>query len=283
MNTNLILSLVGKYGAILVAIYASFLVYKFAINVLKFGEKKGKEMIHNYDVNIQEKGQLSEKQLYMSKTGIMYRFGKYDMKPSDYTIVRVLCGLLVMAVIYLLFLNPVASIIGIPLGYIGIDLLFRYMNKRDNEEMMMDIYNTYANLKIQMTSGVYICDCLEYTFKIVKNERYKDAMRELILNFSDKTITSSEAVEIFRNRFNYREIDKLCAMIESFADYGISETYLNEIMFTAKELLEADAIKTQHEIESKVGVITFAFFVLVVILVGINMMGTFDGAEMFFA
>ena len=281
MNTNEILTLVGRYGAYLTAAIAAFCVYRFALRALKKGEEKGRELIHNYDVNIQKKGQLSERQMYMSKVGIMYHFGKYDLKPSEYNMVRILVGGLVVAVIYLLSMNPLASIVGLPIGYFGTDILFKILNKQDNEDMMMDIYNTYANLKIQMSSGIYIGDCLEYTYKIVKNERFKEAMKELLLNFSDKTITSEEAIEIFRNRFDYREIDKLCAMIEAFSKYGISETYLDEIMFTSKELLEADATKTQQNIESKVGFITFLFFVLVVALVAINMAGSFEGAEMF--
>ena len=216
----------------------------------------------------------------MSKIGIMYRFGTYDMKPSQYLLLRLAIGILI-ALLGILLGGGVYSLVAIPIGYFATDFLFKYLNKQDNEAMMMDIYNTYANLKIQLVSGIYIGDCMEYTYKIVQNERYKEALKELLLNFSDKTITSSEAIEIFRNRFNSRNIDKLCAMLSSFVEYGISDSYLQDIMFEVQELLEADEIKSRHDIESKTGMITFAFFVLVVALVAFGMAGSMGGVGSF--
>ena len=280
MDTNLILTWVGKIGAIVTALLASHFVFCFVKKIAKKGEEEGKKFVHNIGVQAQKKGRLSAQQNFISKTGIMYRFNRYDLKPSEYVLVRVFTGLLVSARVFLVSMSPLA-LIGLPIGYVGINVIFKILNNKDNEEMRMDIYNTYANLKIQLTSGIYIGDGLEYTYKIVQNKRYKEALKELLLNFSDKTVTSTEAVEIFRNRFDSKEIDKLCSMIEAFAEYGVSEHYLNEIMFTVQELLQADTAKAQHDIESKTGMIIFAFFVLVVALVAINMASTFDGIEMF--
>lgn len=278
MNTNTIINYVAKAGVFLTALFAAYVVYKFTIQALTKGRERGRQLIKNIDKNIQKKGEMKGKQLYMSKIGIMYRFGRYDLKPSDYILVRILCGILVAAIVYLIQ-NEVSLFvaIGIPIGYFGIDILFKSMNKRDNEDMTIDIYNTYANLKIQLSAGIYISECLEYSYKITKNERYREALKEMLLNFSDKTITSSEAVEIFRNRFDSREIDQLCSMITSFIDYGLSDSYLDGIMYEVQQLLEADAVKAQQDIESKTGFITFAFFVLVVAMVAVNMVSSLDG------
>lgn len=280
INWNRVLFYTGKIGVVVVAIFAAYIVFKAMIEALKKGEEVSKDMIHNFDVNIQKKGQMNEKQLYMSKIGIMYRFGTYDMKPSQYMLLRLAVGILI-ALLGILLGGGAYSLVAIPIGYFATDFLFKYLNKQDNEAMMMDIYNTYANLKIQLVSGIYIGDCMEYTYQIVQNERYKEALKELLLNFSDKTITSSEAIEIFRNRFNSRNIDKLCAMLSSFVEYGISDSYLQDIMFEVQELLEADEIKSRHDIESKTGMITFAFFVLVVALVAFGMAGSMGGVGSF--
>lgn len=282
MDINLIMTMVAKAGVFITAIFAAYIVYKFTIKALTKGRDTGKKLIKNIDKNIQKKGEMSKKQLFLSKTGIMYRFGKYDMKPSDYFLIRILSGILVSAVLYLLTESLLVIFVGVPLGYLGINLFFRLLNNRDNEEMTIDIYNTYANLKIQLSAGIYIGECLEYSYKITKNERYREALKELLLNFSDKTMTSSEAVEIFRNRFDSREIDQLCAMISSFIEYGLSDAYLDGIMFEVQQLLESDAAKSQQNIESKTGFITFAYFVLVVVLVAINMVSSLDGVGGFF-
>lgn len=277
MNTSLIISCIAKVGIILTALFAAYIVYKFTIQALIKGRDTSQKLIKNIDKNIQKKGEMSKKQLFMSKTGIMYRFGKYDLKPSDYFLVRLLSGILVSAVLYLLAETFTVVVVGFPIGYLGINTFFKILNNRDNEEMTIDIYNTYANLKIQLSAGIYIGECLEYSYRITKNERYREALKELLLNFSDKTITSSEAIEIFRNRFDSREIDQLCAMISSFVEYGLSDSYLDGIMFEVQQLLESDAAKAQQNIESKTGFITFAFFVLIVILVAVNMVSSLDG------
>lgn len=282
MDINLIITMVAKAGVFITAIFAAYIVYKFTIKALTKGRDTGKKLIKNIDKNIQKKGEMSKKQLFLSKTGIMYRFGKYDMKPSDYFLIKMLSGILVSAILYLLTESFLVIFVGIPLGYVGIGLFFKLLNNRDNEEMTIDIYNTYANLKIQLSAGIYIGECLEYSYKITKNERYREALKELLLNFSDKTMTSSEAVDIFRNRFDSREIDQLCAMISSFIEYGLSDTYLDGIMFEVQQLLESDAAKSQQNIESKTGFITFAYFVLVVALVAINMISSLDGVGGFF-
>ena len=280
MNTNTIVTYIAEIGIILTALFAAFVVYKFILNVLGQTEQKSKELVRNFDLNIQKKGEMNEQQLFLSKNGIMFHFGNYDLKPSQFMILRIFAGMLIALLIYLLSENPL-SLIGFAVGFYGLGPFFKLTNKSENEAMMMDIYNTYANIKIQLVSGIYIGDCLEYTYKIVKNERYKDAMKELLLNFSDKTITSSEAIEIFRNRFNSKEIDKLCMMLSSFVEYGMSESYLQDIMFEVQELLEADEIKSRHDIESKTGMITFAFFVLVVALVAFGMAGSMGGVTSF--
>lgn len=280
INWDRVLFYTGKIGVVVTALFVAYVVFKAMIKALKKGEEVSKDMIHSFDVNIQKKGQMNEKQLYMSKVGIMYRFGTYDMKPSQYMLLRFAIGILI-ALIGILLGGGAYSLVAIPIGYFATDFLFKGLNKQDNEAMMMDIYNTYANLKIQLVSGIYIGDCMEYTYKIVQNERYKEALKELLLNFSDKTITSSEAIEIFRNRFNSRNIDKLCAMLSSFVEYGISDSYLQDIMFEVQELLEADEIKSRHDIETKTGMITFAFFVLVVILVAFGMAGSMGGVGSF--
>lgn len=282
MNVQLIMSYVSKIGLFLTAIVASFLVFKGVLKLLHQGEAVGKKVASRFDKQLFKQGKMPKQQLFLSKMGISYRFGNYDLKPSNYIIVRIFVGVIVAAILLLLTNQFLPMCIGFPIGYFGINALFQLLNKRDNADMSLDVYNTYANLKIQLSSDVYINECLEYTYKITKNERYRTALKELLLNFSDKTITSSEAINIFRNRFSSKSIDQLCSMITSFVEYGLSDAYLDGIMFEATQLLEADATKTQQDIETKTGLITFAFFVLVIAMVGINMLSSINlGNNMF--
>lgn len=280
MDINTVMHYVSRAGVFLTALFSAFISYHAAMRALGKGKAKSKQILHNFDLKQMKTGTYSQKQLFLSKYGIMYRMGSYHLLPSQYATVRVACGLFA-TLVFLSGTKSVFSVAAFPVGYLAIEMFFKALNKKDNENMTMDIYNTYANMKIQLSSGVYIGECLEYTYRIAKNERYREAMKELLLNFSDKTITSSEAIRIFKNRFACEEIDKLCSMMTSFVEHGISESYMQDIMYEVESLLEADAMKTQHAIESKTGAITFAFFVLVVVMVVVSMIGSFDGVDMF--
>lgn len=278
------IGLVIKIGIILISALMAFLaarfVYKALFELRDRSKQAGKDISKRIDKRFILKGSMSKEKLKLSKNGIMYRLGNYNMGPSRYILIKVFGGVLVALIAYLLGAKAFC-ILGIPAGYFITEGLFIYLNKRDNDNMLMDIFNTYSNLKIQLTSGIYLGDCLDYTYGIVNNKRYKEALKEFILNFSDKTKTSAEAIAIFKSRFNNKNIDKLCSMLLGFTQYGINEAYLNDIMHEIQSLLTAEKERTKHYIESKTGFITFGFFTLVIVFVVIVMIGSFNGADIF--
>lgn len=266
----------------IVMVLISVFFFLLIFNLLKKLENTAEKSIDKIDERIKEKGKMDKEKKRLSKLGIMYRFGDYNMNPSKYEILRLFIGLIITIILWLLDIGlGVFALLGIPVGYFATDFVFKKLNDSDNEAMSMDIYNTYANLKIQLTAGVYLGDCLEYTYKIVQNKRYKEALKEFILNFSDKTLTSTETIEIFRHRFQSKEIDKLCSMMEMFVQYGVSENYLQDIMTEIQSILSADSIRTENGIEQKTGFVTFGFFTMVILLVVIAMMQTFNGISLF--
>lgn len=266
----------------LVILFFAVSVFFFIYKLLKKLENTAEKSIDKIDDHYNKKGKMGKEKKRLSKLGIMYRFSDYKMNPSKYEILRLFVGILVTLILFLLELNiGFFVLLGIPVGYILTDFIFKRLNIMDNESMSMDIYNTYANLKIQLSAGVYLGNCLEYTYKIVQNKRYKEALKEFILNFSDKTLTSTESIELFRNRFQSKEIDKLCSMMEVFVQYGVSENYLQDIMTEIQSILTADSMRAEHGIEQKTSFVIFGFFVLVVALVIIAMFKTFEGITLF--
>ena len=234
--------------------------------------------INEYDY---KKGQLSGKKRELSRLGVMYRVRNYDLNPSYYLILRIGVGFLLAFVLYLLTSNFIWIPIGIIAGYFLTHAYFVYENKKDNDEMIIDIYNTYANLKIQMAAGIYIREVLEYTYSTVNNERYKEALGELILNFSDKTVQSADAILIFRDRFDSQEINKLAALISSFMQFGLNSNHANDIMIEIQSLIQADTLKAEHDIEMKAGIINFGFFTIIILMVTYIVFMSFSMASIF--
>ena len=201
----------------------------------------------------------------LSQLGIMYRLHNYQMKPSYYIILRVSIGLITTGLAYLLvnkinLLMPLFFVI----GYLITDLYFKRQNEQDNNDMIIDLYNTYANLKTQLSVGIYLGESLSYSHKIASCKRYKEALGELILNMADKTITLVEAIDIFRNRFDNKEITKLCALMQNYTQYGVNDSYAADIMTEINALIEAQNLKAEHDIISKTDLVRFIFFAIII-------------------
>jgi len=225
--------------------------------------------------------EMTPKKLDMSRRGIMYRMGDYNFSPFKYLLLRLFVGAIAALVGYLLFSKAIVLIPMFILGFFATNWYFSHENRQDNEAMMMDIYNTYANIKIQMSSGVYIRECMEYTYSMARNERYRQAIGELVLNFSDRTMSSFEAVQVFKNRFANSEIDKLSAMMTSFLQFGMNAHHADDIMMEIQSLLQAETLKTEHDIETKAGLVNFLFFAIIIAMVVYMVFMSFQGGGLF--
>ena len=233
------------------------------------------------DDAFKKQGKMSEYKRKLSKLGIMYRVGNYNLNPSWYIMARIAIGMLTALLFWLLFEEPMLALLGILVGYVGTELYFKKKNSDDNKAIVMDLYNTYANLKIQLESGLYIVDSLEYAHRIAANERYREALGELIINFSDKTIPMSNAVAIFKDRFDSKEIDKLCALLNNCILYGIQSSYTKDIMGEIQSLVLASTMEAEHDIESKAGIINFAFFAIIIFLTMYSVFTSFGNIDIF--
>lgn len=265
----------------MVAVAFAFFYVVFSTLNKVYGKRE--EIFNKINASYQASGTMPYKKLMLSRRGIMYRVNNYDLSPGYYLVLKVSVGILISALAFLLVMKWYMLLIGFAIGYFGVPLYFRYENNKDNEEMMMDIYNTYANIKIQMGAGIYIRECLEYTYEMVTNKRYKQALRELILNFSDKTVSSTDAVSVFKNRFDSQEIDKLAALISSFLQYGINANHTDDIMTEIQGLIQADTLKKEHDIEMKAEMVTFAFFGVIIAMVVFMIFSSFSLGGVFSA
>lgn len=258
----------------MVAVALAFFYVIFSTLTKIYGKRE--EIFNKINASYQAAGTMSYKKLMLSRRGIMYRVNNYDLSPGYYLILKISVGILIGSLAFLLLMKWYAFPIGFAIGYLGVPLYFKYENNKDNEEMMMDIYNTYANIKIQMGAGIYIRECLEYTYEMTVNKRYKQALRELVLNFSDKTVSSTDAVKIFKNRFDSQEIDKLAALIGSFLQYGLNANHTDDIMTEIQGLIQADTLKKEHDIEMKAEMVTFAFFGVIIAMVVFMIFSSFS-------
>lgn len=278
MNTLAILKLATYFVMFLVTV----IFFIFLVILGRRAGNAGELATKKIDSLYQERGEMSKQKKELSKMGVMYRAGNYNLSPSWYVMVRLSVGVIIAFVIYILTSEFVLSLLFVPIGYFATNLYFRRKNSSDNKDMMMDFYNTFASLKLQMNAGVYIGNSLEYIHKNAKNIRFKEALGELIINFSDKTVPMNEAIQIFQNRFDCKQIDKLCALLNNCVQYGVSDAYAKDIMQETETIMLTQTMAEEHDTETKTGMITFAFFGVIIFIVGYAVFTSFSGTELFF-
>ena len=276
ISTVMIIKIV-RYVLILILCILFFLSL---MKTIPKAENLGPQAAKVVDKTLKERGVMNSYKMKLSKMGIAYRVGNYDLNPSWYIMARCTVGCIVVFVIYAITrkVTPII-LIGFVIGFIGLDFYYKKENDADNKDMIMDLYNTYANLKIQLNSGIYITDSLAYSYNVAHNKRYKEALGELILNMADKTIPMEKAIDIFKNRFDSREIDKLCAMLHNYAQYGANDSYTADIMSELNSIITASTLGAEHDIESKAGMVNFMFFVCIIALVGYSIISQLSGMK----
>lgn len=231
---------------------------------------------------LKERKEFTAQKRYLSKLGIMYRLKDYNLSPSKYIILRVFCAVFFGFAAYLL-IGKHFGVIGASsiAGYFLCDLYFRHKNKEDNKALLNDIFNIYLTLKIQLSSNIYIINSLLSAKDIIASKRLKEALDELITNLSDKTISYSDSVKQFKDRFDSEEINNLCAFLLSYISYGVSEKYLKDVMSEVNEIATEAAMQQEHKIETKVGMVAFLYFVSILTIVIYCVIQSFGNINLF--
>lgn len=216
--------------------------------------------------SLEKRKTASSRELFLSQNGIMYRFGDYNLKPSDYYIAKVVVSLILGFLAYTISMNIAFGIVFTVIVFILIDKVFIFLSNSDYKEMTTDLYKTYIALKSQLKAGCFISEALTYARDTVHNKRYKEALSELIKNLSDKNKTTEESIKIFKNRFDYIKINGLCRMFTSYFKFGTSQDLLNTLTDEVISSLEADAVMEQDKADTKASLISVSFFGIIIFM-----------------
>ena len=262
------IGLIVKIFIYLVIAGISFLFFRASTNFFLNFSSAGDQIEKAIDRRLKNKQNFTPQRRYLSQQGIMYRLKDYNLSPSKYIILRLFVSVVCAFVMYALLGDKIMFILGAGVaGYFLCDIFFRRQNKKDNKEILDDIFNVYLTLKIQLSSSIYIINSLISARDIVKSKRLREALDELIANLSDKTILYSDAVKQFKYRFCSEEINNLCAFLLSYMSYGVSEKYLRDVMSEINEIATESSMQQESAINTKVSFITFAYFASILAIV----------------
>lgn len=268
---------------ILAGVCVSCFIVAYSFFKKTFGGDVEKELTREISKKFLSEGRGAQMRLEMSKYGVLYHMENYNLSPGWYLAFRAIIGLALFAGFVIFDVQSPLIILAIPAGYFGTPIVFKLINSSDNKEMLIDIFNTYANINIQLKVGQFVANALEYSYHTAKSKRYREAMGELVLNMADKSMTMEDSIKVFQNRFASNEIDKMCSMLRTLLRYGSNEEFTQDLLDEIKEIIQADALQAQSDIESKASMVSFGFFGVVIMIVVVSVMLNFqDGGGFFF-
>ncbi len=245
------------YGAIsfLVSFYLMLFICFMVKTLRPTGTDKKKHELSKKNKNrkLEEGNKNTEQRQALSKNGICYLVGNYNLSPGAYLfLIRPLCGILTVLT-YLFITKDVSPIMFVLfiVGDIGFDLFIKNQGKNEERQMEWDIYKALTNVHIQLTTGAYLEDCLRMIAKGAIHPRFSEAMDELIRNLGDKTKTTSESIEILKTRFSSERIMTFCKILETFITYGPVDNVFNDMKTELKDMMDTGRDRTANDIRHR--------------------------------
>lgn len=258
MNTDTIynIGITIAYSAIsfLMAVYLMMFIC-FMIKILRPEKKDKKEGLSKKNKNrrLVDINKNTEQRIALSKNGICYLTGNYDLTPITYSfIIRPFCGLLTVISYYVL--SGKLSYIMILLflaGDIGFDVFIKAHGRGEERQIEWDIYKALTNVRIQLTTGSYLEDSLQMVADGAIHPRFSEAMNELLKNMSDKSKTTAESIEILKTRFCSERVMNFCKILENFITYGQAANIFEDMKSELKDMIDTDAGKTANDIRRR--------------------------------
>lgn len=169
---------------------------------------------------------------YLRQNGASFHFGSW-INPIRFMAIR-----FIVAGMGLLIGIDKGVLLGIGFGfffyYMPI-ILLKYMNNKDNENLLPEIKLVYNALAMQIRAGVYVTDALSECYGSVREKRLRTALLSLSGDIVMKA-NIDDALERFQDSFDNSYIDSLCITIQQAMESGQAVELLADIGEQIKDM-----------------------------------------------
>lgn len=187
------------------------------------------------------------KTLHLSRMGVNYHMGKI-VTPSEYLVIQ-----LVSAAFFLFIGTFSFGVFGVVMGVLGYfipQLLFQYLNEKDNEKMLPDIKSIFDTMLVNLEAGVFLTEAVADSYRHVENRRLKKALLELNSELI-ATNDFEESVSKFELKFSNKYINNLCVILKQSRDSGMSVEMLSDMSSYMTDVSRALNIKKQKKLDGE--------------------------------
>lgn len=220
---------------------------------------------------------------------MLIKYGIIDtfpfLNPFGWQIIRAFAGILIsfFANYFLKSINfayPGLAFLLIPIGFPAIEGLAKWMNKKDNEDMMIDIRKIYDTLKIQSKAGMFLSESLMEIYRIVSHKRLKKALLEMNAQlFMVNDINS--AIETFNSKFDNEYIDTLCITLKQAEQSGQTIKILEDVSSQLVSVQKQISKKEESSLARKLLGVQLLVFATIIIITVIMLIDTLSSTLQF--
>ena len=191
----------------------------------------------------------------------------YHLTPFTYYIIKTVPAFIVLLIfMFKNMLLRVDSIILILLIYYLVDILQFIRNKKDNNEIKLDLPKMYDLLSIQDAAGINIGMALTDLFDVVKNKRLKFRLIELSANIIiTKNLETS--LDSFMGNFNLPELESFVIGIKQSQKTGASKELIENQGEILKEVAVDDKTVEIKNVSIKISIALIFMFLGISLLI----------------
>lgn len=191
----------------------------------------------------------------------------YHLTPFTYYIIKTVPAFIVLLIfIFKNMLLRVDSIILILLIYYLVDILQFVRNKKDNNEIKLDLPKMYDLLSIQDAAGINIGMALTDLFDVVKNKRLKFRLIELSANIIiTKNLETS--LDSFMENFNLPELESFVIGIKQSEKTGAGREMIENQSEIMKEVAVDDKTVEIKNVSIKISIALIFMFLGISLLI----------------
>ena len=168
--------------------------------------------------------------------------------PSEYLMIQL------ASAAFFLFIGTLSfGVLGIVVGIFGYflpQLLFQYLNEKDNEKMLPDIKSIFDTMLVNLEAGVFLTEAVADSYRHVENKRLKKALLELNSELI-ATNDFEESINKFELKFSNKYINNLCVILKQSRDSGMSVEMLSDMSSYMTDVSRALNIKKQKKLDGE--------------------------------
>ena len=250
------------------AILAGYLCYWFyQIGVRLKNESYGQKLYKSMEDTFRENKRMDYQklQLWLKSYGAGFAVKGFE-EPFYFITVNALFGLTVLGVFSIISSIFTGMIMAVVMLVTEI-VLFMWIDRKNNKEMLNDVAFLYDATAIQLASNIYMSQAITNCVEYISNKRLRQALLELCnsLNLGGDV---RAATKDFSEKYHNQYLDTFCnVVVQITAETGEPGKLIEDMSKQLSILKETNFVARKKSTENKLQLCIIGIFIVFIILI----------------